>query len=51
MDKDWLDDYMIMQMMDEDERRENHSPSSDRGCFPAVLGVLAVLWIFAQLIG
>ena len=50
---DWFDDYMIMQMMEDDDCREGGAPSSSGsgcGCFPVVLGVLAILWIFSKLI-
>ena len=51
---DWFDDFMMMKMMEEDEHRNGGSPSSggsDSGCLPVVLGVLAILWVFAKLIG
>ena len=51
---DWFDDFMMMKIMEDDERRNESSPSSggsDSGCLPVVLGVLAILWVFAKLIG
>lgn len=51
---DWFDDYMIMQMMEEDERRDSGSPSSggsDSGCLPTVLVVIGFLWVLLKLIG
>ena len=50
---DWFDDYMIMQMMEEDDYGEHGSPSrgADVGCLPVALGVLAILWFFSMAIG
>ena len=51
---DWFDDYMIMQMMEEDDYEEHGSPSSsgtDAGCLPVILWVLAILWLFSMAIG
>ena len=51
---DWFDDYIIMEMMEEDDCREGGVPSSNGsgcGCFPVALGILAILWVFVQLIG
>ena len=51
MDEDWLDDYMIMQMMEEDEHQENLSSSESSGCLPAVLWGILILYVFLNLIG
>ena len=48
---DWFDDFMMMKMMEEDEDHSPSSAGSDSGCLPVILGVLAVLWVFAKLIG
>ena len=48
---DWFDDFIIMEMMEEDDLREGSSPSSNSGCFLGTIGVLLVIGLFLMLIG
>lgn len=49
---DWFDDYMIMQMMENEESDEcdEMAPSEKSGCLPGFLWIILIVYIFAQLI-
>ena len=44
---DWFDDFMIMQMMEEDEKSNSGSggSSTNSGCLPGIIVVLAIFLI------
>ena len=44
---DWFDDFMIMQMMEEDEKSDVGSggSSANSGCLPGIIVILAILFI------
>ena len=52
---DWFDDYVIMQMMENEESDESDeydemAPSEKSGCLPGILWIILIVYIFAQLI-
>lgn len=50
----WFDDYMMMQMMEEDNHRESGSPpanGTDGGCFSIILGLLVILAFLSMVVG
>ena len=44
---DWFDDFMIIQMMEEDEKSDNGSggSSTNSGCLSGIIFILAILFI------
>ena len=46
---DWFDDFMIMQMMEEDEKNDADSggSSTNSGCLPGIIVVLSILFILS----
>lgn len=46
---DWFDDFMIMQMMGEDEESNSGSggSSANSGCLPGIIVVLSILLILS----
>lgn len=50
---DWFDDYVIMQMMENEESDEydEMAPSEKSGCLPGILWIILILYILVQLIG
>ena len=46
---DWFDDFMIMQMMEEDEKSDSGSgdSSTNSGCLPGIIVVFAILFILS----
>ena len=53
---DWFDDYVIMQMMENEESDESDeydemAPSEKSGCLPGILWIILILYILVQLIG
>ena len=46
---DWFDDFMIMQMMEEDEKSDTGSSgsSTNSGCLPGIIVMLAILFILS----
>ena len=46
---EWLDDFMIMQMIEEDEKSDAGSDgsSTNSGCLPGIIVVLALLFILS----
>ena len=50
---DWFDDYVMMQMMEDEEPDEydEMAPSEKSGCLPGILWIILILYILVQLIG
>ena len=48
---DWFDDFMIMQMIEEDEKSDTGSggSSTNSGCLPGIIVVLAILFVLVLL--
>ena len=48
---DWVDDFMIMQMMEKDEKSDTGSggSSTNNGCLPGIIVVLAILFVLVLL--
>lgn len=48
---DWFDDYMIMQMMEEEsDEYDEMAPSEKSGCLPGIFWIILILYILVQLI-
>ncbi len=50
---DWFDDFMMMQMMEEDEENDAYdemAPSEKSGCLPGILWIILILYCVVQLI-
>ena len=47
-DRDWFDDFMDYKLS---TSSESDVPTSNSGCFPLILGTVAVLWLLTLLFG
>ena len=47
-DRDWFDDFMDYKLS---TSSDSDAPTGNSGCFPFILGTVAVLWLITLLFG